>query len=148
MPQALQHRRSSRRLSGTRLVTVAAAASVLLVACTGGDHGGSHSGRGLLPDVRIDPHHPAPAVPMPGAAPGGTVTVLTKALPESLDPTGSYDPVTDAILSSLLTRSLTQYVYEPQRRAMVLVPDLATDTGRPNADFTSWTFTIRSGRRF
>jgi peptide/nickel transport system substrate-binding protein len=148
MPQALQHRRSSRRLSGTRLVTVAAAASVLLVACTGGDHGGSHSGRGLLPDVRIDPHHPAPAVPMPGAAPGGTVTVLTKALPESLDPTGSYDPVTDAILSSLLTRSLTQYVYEPQRRAMVLVPDLATDTGRPNADFTSWTFTIRSGVRF
>jgi peptide/nickel transport system substrate-binding protein len=91
-------------------------------------------------------------VPIRGAAPGGTVSVLISgsqgSLPESLDPTSAYDFVTHAILSSLLTRSLTQYIYDPDRHAMVLVPDLATDTGRPNADFTSWTFTIRSGVRF
>jgi peptide/nickel transport system substrate-binding protein len=69
-------------------------------------------------------------------------------LPDSLDPTATYDFVSHAILSSLVTRSLTQYVYDPERRTMVLVPDIATDTGTPNADFTSWTFTIRSGVRF
>jgi len=31
---------------------------------------------------------------------------------------------------------------------MVLVPDIATDLGTPNADFTEWTFTIRDGVRF
>jgi peptide/nickel transport system substrate-binding protein len=103
--------------------------------------------------VAIDPHHPAPAVPIRGAARGGTVTVLSSVtglgLPTSLDPTDAYlGLVTPSILSSLVTRSLTQYVYDPHRQTMVLVPDLATDTGRPNPDFTSWTFTVRSGVRF
>lgn len=31
---------------------------------------------------------------------------------------------------------------------MVLVPDLATDLGRHNANFTSWTFTLRPGVMF
>ena len=30
----------------------------------------------------------------------------------------------------------------------MLVPDLATDLGRPNADYTEWAFTIRDGVRF
>ena len=28
---------------------------------------------------------------------------------------------------------------------MVLIPDLATDLGTPNEDFTEWTFTLREG---
>ncbi len=31
---------------------------------------------------------------------------------------------------------------------MVLVPDLATDLGTPNEDFTEWTFTIREGVKY
>ena len=31
---------------------------------------------------------------------------------------------------------------------MVLIPDLATDLGRPNDDFTEWTFTIREGVKY
>jgi peptide/nickel transport system substrate-binding protein len=65
-----------------------------------------------------------------------------------MDPTGSYVIDISSVLSGLVTRSLTQYVYDPQSGSMVLVPDIATDLGTPNADFTEWTFTIRSGVRF
>jgi peptide/nickel transport system substrate-binding protein len=47
-----------------------------------------------------------------------------------------------------VTRSLTQYVYDPRSGSVVLVPDIATDLGTPNADFTQWTFTVREGVRF
>jgi peptide/nickel transport system substrate-binding protein len=65
----------------------------------------------------------------------------------TLDPTDSYS-IPASILSGLVTRSLTQWVYDPTRQTMVLVPDIATDTGSSNADFTEWTFTIRAGVRF
>jgi peptide/nickel transport system substrate-binding protein len=161
MAQAAGHRASATRTGVARVLTAAVVAAVLLAACTGGDHGTASSGRkatGNAGNVAIDPHHPAPAAPIQGATPGGTVTVLSSAdlntgngLPSSLDPTGAYFApvlVTASILSELVTRSLTQYIYDPERRTMVLVPDIATDTGTPNADFTSWTFTIRSGVRF
>ena len=153
MAQAACQRTSRARTGVTRVLAPAVVAAVLLAACTGGDHGTAPSVRQATGDVAIDPHHPAPAVPIRGAARGGTVTVLSSVtglgLPTSLDPTDAYlGLVTPSILSSLVTRSLTQYVYDPHRETMVLVPDLATDTGRPNPDFTSWTFTIRSGVRF
>ena len=44
-------------------------------------------------------------------------------------------------MTGLVTRSLTQYDYDPETRQMVLVPDLATDLGTPNDDFTEWKFT-------
>jgi peptide/nickel transport system substrate-binding protein len=97
-------------------------------------------------------------VPIKGAVHGGTVTVLTTAglghygpdqlAPETMDPTGSWFTTTTSILSGLVTRSLTQYAYDPASGSMVLVPDIATDLGRPNADFTQWTYTIRDGVRF
>ncbi len=48
-------------------------------------------------------------------------------------------------MSDLVTRSLTQYRYNPDTKQMVLVPDLATDLGRHNDDYTKWSFTIRDG---
>ncbi len=65
-----------------------------------------------------------------------------------MDPTEAHTAETNSILSGLVTRSLTQYVYDPEQDSMVLVPDIATDLGTPNADFTEWTFTIRDGVRF
>ena len=32
-------------------------------------------------------------------------------------------------MSGLVTRSLTQYEYDPKTKQMILVPDLATDLG-------------------
>src|SRR5699024_1306536 len=48
----------------------------------------------------------------------------------------------------LVTRTLTQYVYDPESQSMVLVPDMATGLGRPNDTFTSWTFRLRAGLRY
>ena len=62
-----------------------------------------------------------------------------------MDPTVAYHAETVSILSGLVTRSLTQYVCDPTLETMVLVPDLATDIGTPNADFTEWTYTIPTG---
>ena len=66
----------------------------------------------------------------------------------TLDPSEVYGTIESAVLSDLITRSLTQYVWDDDAGGLVLVPDLATDLGTPNADYTEWTFTIRDGVRF
>ena len=76
------------------------------------------------------------------------MSVLTWSIPDRLDPTHAYYVDTMSILSSLVTRSLTQYVWNPDSRSMMLIPDIATDLDTSNADFTEWTFTIRDGVRF
>jgi len=70
-----------------------------------------------------------------------TLTGLTT----TIDPSESYYVDTSSILSGLITRSLTQYKYDPKTQNMILVPDLATDLGTSNDTYTKWTFTIRPG---
>ncbi len=48
----------------------------------------------------------------------------------------------NSIQQALVNRSLTQYRIGDDGE-IVLVPDLATDLGTPNDDYTEWTFTIR-----
>ena len=80
---------------------------------------------------------------------GGTVTVLTReGLTSTIDPSEVYDPDTSSIMSGLVTRSLTQYKYDPKSKQMTLVPDLATDLGTHNDNYTQWKFTIRPGVRW
>jgi peptide/nickel transport system substrate-binding protein len=52
------------------------------------------------------------------------------------------------IEESLVTRELTQYVRDPKTGDMILVPDLATDLGQHNANYTKWTFTLRDGIKY
>jgi peptide/nickel transport system substrate-binding protein len=139
----------------TRAIAVVAVASLwVLAACTGGGDGADSAS---APDTvtaggvvqAIDAERDGPAPPVDGAVRGGTVTVLSQAIStDTLDPTQAYNPDVLSILRGFVTRSLTQWVYDPVRHAMVLVPDIATDTGRSNADFTEWTFTIRDGVRY
>jgi peptide/nickel transport system substrate-binding protein len=133
---------------------IAVASLCLVVACTGGGDGGDSAS---TPDTvtaggavqAIDAERDGPAPPVDGAVRGGTVTVLSQAMStDTLDPTQAYNSDVLSILRELLTRSLTQWVYDPARHAMELVPDIATDTGRSNADFTEWSFTIRDGVRY
>jgi peptide/nickel transport system substrate-binding protein len=85
-------------------------------------------------------------VTIAGAQKGGTVTVLTlTGLTTTLDPSEIYYTDTSSIFSGLIGRSLTQYKYDPKTKNMILVPDLATDLGQHNDNYTKWTFTIRSG---
>lgn len=86
-----------------------------------------------------------------GPQSGGTVTVVVPeddGLVFSLDPSASWSTLSTSILQQLLTRSLTTYRPDPQTGELELVPDLATDLGRPNSNFTEWTFTLRKGVRF
>jgi peptide/nickel transport system substrate-binding protein len=85
-------------------------------------------------------------VTIAGAQKGGTVTVLTNTgLTTTFDPSEIYYTDTVGIFSGLVGRSLTQYKYDPKTKNMILVPDLATDLGHHNDNYTKWTFTIRSG---
>ena len=134
-------------------VALATAALMTLAACGGGsgtgtDPGsentgtieGGNAGSGKNPDAQ------APAEVPEDATEGGTFTVLTVNVPSTLDPTQAYYTDSTAILSDLVTRSLTQYAYVDGE--MVLIPDMATDLGRPNEDNTEWTFTLREGLKY
>ena len=132
------------------VVAIATVALMTLAACEGGS-GSSHPGEtqsmgaGDPVGSGKDPDAEAPLTIPDGAREGGTLSVQTTHVPPTFDPTQAY--VTDsAILSDLVTRSLTQYVYRDG--AMVLAPDMATDLGRPNGDNTAWTFTLREGVRY
>ena len=81
-----------------------------------------------------------------GATEGGIVNFVSVTPLETMHPSEIYYTHTYSIGSGLMFRSLTQYVIEDG--VPVLVPDLATDNGTPNEDFTEWTFTIRDGVRY
>ncbi|MDX6365936.1 MAG: peptide/nickel transport system substrate-binding protein, partial [Nocardioidaceae bacterium] len=90
-----------------------------------------------------------PAVDIPRATSGGTLTVLSSSQRvETLDPTEVVLTDGVSIESGLLVRSLTQYVYDRRTNRMVIAPDLATDLGTHNRDYTVWRFTLRRGVRF
>jgi peptide/nickel transport system substrate-binding protein len=137
------------------IIAVTAIALAALAAC-GGDDGGGPSGADNTSEFISeqnagsgkDPNRQAPAPDIEGAVEGGTVTVESVNGLNTMDPTEAYYINTASILTGLVTRSLTQYVYDEETQGMVLVPDLATDLGRPNEDFTEWTFTLREGIKY
>jgi peptide/nickel transport system substrate-binding protein len=131
---------------------LAAGAVLLLLAACGSrppddgtvDHQGPNGGFVAQSEVTEDPGRDGPAPEVEGATTGGTITVYLPGAPgpDTLDPTGGWSVPGNAILQALVSRSLTQYARGDDGEP-VLVPDLATDLGRHNDDFTRWTFTIR-----
>jgi peptide/nickel transport system substrate-binding protein len=74
---------------------------------------------------------------------GGTLYVYMTTHPiANLDPQG-ISWAGDGNVSRLINRTLTTTTPDG-----VIVPDLATDTGRPNADNTVWDFTLKSGLKW
>jgi len=135
------------------IVALSAAGLLTLAACGGGSGGDNSASNGNSVNKDTlgntgkgqDPTAKGP-VTIEGAQKGGNVTVLTTTgLTTSIDPQDMYYTDTDALGTGLLFRSLTQYKYDPKSGQMILVPDLATDLGQHNADFTEWKFTIRDG---
>jgi peptide/nickel transport system substrate-binding protein len=135
------------------IVALSTAGLLALAACGGGssDNDGDNSG-GSVDRENLgntgsgqDPERKGP-VEIEGAEEGGIVTVLTSTgLTTPLDPSDLYYVDTNAIMTGLVTRQLTQYDYDEESGQMILVPDLATDLGTPNDDFTEWEFTLRDG---
>jgi peptide/nickel transport system substrate-binding protein len=142
------------RLQKPAVVVATAAALVTLAACGGGSGGNSNSSGD--PTLKAggnagsfkNAEAKAPAAVPSDASQGGTLTVLTSVVPSTLDPTQAYFTDSTAILSDLVLRSLTQYAYDEKSNDMQLIPDMATDLGKPSADNKSWTFTLRDGLKY
>jgi peptide/nickel transport system substrate-binding protein len=135
------------------LIAISAVGMLALSACGGSGSsssptaGSSGSSAGNFGDTGNgqDPKAAGP-VNIDGAQKGGTVTVSTlQGFTTTIDPSEIYYTDTYGIMSGLVMRSLTQYRYDPSSKQMVLVPDLATDLGTHNDNYTKWTFTIRPG---
>jgi peptide/nickel transport system substrate-binding protein len=138
------------------IIAVSTAGLLALAACGGGGANQTSSGgpsgnfgnqQGQAGSGK-NPNAKAPAPAVPGAKTGGTVSVESATSPNTFDPTDAYYVDSSSILEGLVTRSLTQYYMDPKTRQITLVPDLATDLGTPNKDFTSWTYTLRKGIKF
>jgi len=90
------------------------------------------------------------ADPDPGQAepePGGTLRVSMVGWVNYLDPQ-LVQQALELNISNLVTRTLTGFRSEPGSAGSELVPDLATDTGRPSQNNTVWEFTLRDGIRW
>lgn len=84
-----------------------------------------------------------PAEEVPGAKPGGTITVYQEAGISHMDPGQIY--VSDAgQLSNLLFRGLTNFK-EDGKGNVAVVGDLATDSGKASDNNKTWTFTLKDG---
>jgi peptide/nickel transport system substrate-binding protein len=132
------------------LALVAGAALLTLAACGGGASDEEEAASGADREYTgqeggtKDPKRTGPAADIEGATAGGTITVLmpSEPGPDQLDPTAGWSATGNSIQQALMNRSLTQYARDEAGQP-VLVPDLATDLGTPNEDFTEWKFTIR-----
>ncbi len=138
-------------MGGSRPLAFAVGAALLvLAACGGGTQDGEVTDGPRTGSYRVhaagtkDAARTGPAPEVEGATAGGTITVYLPGAPgpDTLDPTGAWSVTGNAIQQALVSRSLTQYARDADGHP-VLVPDLATDLGSHNDDFTQWTFTIR-----
>jgi peptide/nickel transport system substrate-binding protein len=121
--------------NGLRLAAVVSAGALVLAACSGGSSSSETSASG--------------AAGSDGGTKGGTITMLTNAEQwQHVDPQRMYTGADIAFFTGLTTRTLTQYKYAPGTDGTTIVPDMATDLGTPNADATSWQFTLRDGVSF
>ncbi|MFJ4522145.1 ABC transporter substrate-binding protein [Streptomyces sp. NPDC088810] len=75
---------------------------------------------------------------------GGTLTVLNSEPQTDFDPARLYTSGGGNV-PSLVFRTLTTRNRENGAAGAKVVPDLATDTGRPNKDATVWTYTLKKG---
>jgi len=87
-----------------------------------------------------------PAPDVDGAQKGGTVDVLTSVVPTKFDPTQAYYIDALAVLRTV-TRTMVEMSLQADGKYH-LTPDLGTDLGQHNADFTEWTFHLKKGMKY
>ncbi|MCX4988612.1 MULTISPECIES: ABC transporter substrate-binding protein [unclassified Streptomyces] len=78
---------------------------------------------------------------------GGTLTVLNSNPQSDFDPARLYTSGGGNV-PSLVFRTLTTRNRENGAAGAEVVPDLATDTGRPSKNATVWTYTLKKGLKF
>ena len=115
----------------TMLVGLALSGTLVLTACSGNATGSAQ----------------APAGPGAKPAQGGVVQVLANAGFSHLDPARGFDGGVNNFYR-LIYRTLTTQGAAPGAEGTKIVPDLATDTGRPSDGGKTWTFTLKDGLFF
>ncbi|WP_037674251.1 ABC transporter substrate-binding protein [Streptomyces griseus] len=78
---------------------------------------------------------------------GGTLTILNSNPQQDFDPARLYTSGGGKV-PSLVFRTLTTRNRENGAAGAKVVPDLATDTGRPDKDATVWTYTLKEGLKY
>ncbi|KQX71346.1 ABC transporter substrate-binding protein [Streptomyces sp. Root1310] len=78
---------------------------------------------------------------------GGTLTILNRNPQQDFDPARLYTSGGGKV-PTLVFRTLTTRNRENGAPGTDVVPDLATDTGRPNQDATEWTYTLKEGLKY
>jgi peptide/nickel transport system substrate-binding protein len=140
-----------RNRAATAAIVAVAAGALTLTACGGGgsdspakdnskqkEDAKSQSKPVQIGDVKAST---GPAAEIPGAQPGGTMTVYQEDDFSHLDPGQIY--VSDGkLLSRLIYRGLTQYSEDDQGN-LTVVGDLATDAGKSSDGGKTWTYTLK-----
>lgn len=129
-------------------IAVAATVATVLAACSSSKGGGSAaSGSSSSGGTSASGYNAAvDKVVRPSTKTGGTLNLVATSDFDSPDPQrGYYGWVWN--MNRLYTRSLLGYSVVNGHK-FTLAPDLATGMGTHNADYTKWTFTLKSGLKF
>jgi peptide/nickel transport system substrate-binding protein len=125
----------SKAITGLRFVALASAGALALAACGGGD------------DTNSGPSASSSSGGSAAGQKGGTLTFFDLNEQFShLDPQRNYTGEDLAFSNGYLTRTLTAFKLSTDgTQANTVVPDLATDTGKPSDGAKTWAFTLRDG---
>ena len=124
---------------GLVLVSLLAAAAMALVGCSSSTTPSTTKGASGF-------NAAVAGIVNPSTVQGGTVKLLSATDCDSWDPQNTYYGWCWN-MQRLFTRSLIGYE-KVNGSKPVLAPDLATDLGTHNADFTKWTYTLQKGLKF
>jgi len=126
-------------------IGIAAVAAIVISGCgsssTSPSNGGSSSGGGRNTTAAFNSAYDK--IVNPSTKTGGTLNLLTSSDCDSWDPQRTYYGWCWN-MQRLFTRSLIGYQVLNGAK-FTLAPDLATDMGTHNANFTKWTYTLKPG---
>ncbi|MDQ1544159.1 MAG: peptide/nickel transport system substrate-binding protein, partial [Actinomycetota bacterium] len=129
------------KIKGIAVISVVVAGALLLAGCaSGGTSGGSSSSGNSTFNEAVD------GVVNPSTGQGGTLKLLSSTDCDSWDPARTYYGWCWN-MQRIFTRSLIGYK-TVNGTTPVLAPDLATTMGTHNADYTKWTYTLKSGLKW
>ncbi|MGW6914954.1 ABC transporter substrate-binding protein [Kitasatospora sp. NPDC054939] len=134
----------TRRTHAALAATIAAALTLGLGACGKNEKSGGSAAAGSTKAPGAESGSIVGGTPTKG----GTLTVLSNQDFAHLDPARNWTLPTMDFGTRLLYRTLVTFKAEPGKGGSEIVPDLATDVGRPSDGGKTWTFTLKDGLKY